>query len=66
MKSKEKKPGHFEIEAWGMLLFFAILIAGFFAIAKFLPYYSKYKAEKQRIQQQTTQQQTAGQPDRAK
>jgi len=54
MKPKEKKPGHFEIEAWGMLLFFAILIVGFFGVAKLLPYYWKYKTEKQRVLQETT------------
>ena len=44
-KSNEKKPGHFEIEAWGMLLFAAIMIVGLFVVAKCLPYYWKYKAE---------------------
>ncbi len=63
---KEKKPGHFEIEAWGMLLFFAIMIIGLLAVAKFLPYYWKYKADKQRVQQENSQQHTVSGPDKPK
>lgn len=63
MKSSEKKPGHFEIEAWNMLLFVAIMIVGLLVVAKCIPYYSKYKADKQRVLQETTQQQTVGKPE---
>jgi hypothetical protein len=66
IKSKENKPGHFEIEAWGMLLFFTIMIAGLFGVVKCLPYYWKYKADQQRVQQENTQQQTNGGPGKSK
>jgi hypothetical protein len=64
MKINYKKPGHFEIEAWGMLLFFAILIVGLLGVAKCLPYYWKYKIDKQPVQQVNLQHQTVSQPNK--
>ncbi len=66
MKIKEKKPGHFEIEAWNMLLLAVIMIIGLFIVVKCFPYYRKYKAEKQQVQQETTQHSVLGKPDNAK
>lgn len=66
VKNKEKKPGHFEIEAWGMLLFAAIIIVGLFVVVKCFPYYRKYKADQQRVQQEHTQQQTVNGPSKSK
>jgi hypothetical protein len=66
MKNKEKKPGHFEIEAWSMLLFSAIVIAGLFCIVKCLPYYWKYSADQQRVQHENAQPQTFDGPGKSK